>query len=65
MNVRRTLALYALAGAAIGSTFGVFIGAVSGHRLLGVGIGALAGLYVGWFVAAAVLERRKDRAADR
>jgi hypothetical protein len=28
---------------------------------LGIGIGALAGVFIGWFIAAAILQHRKDR----
>ncbi len=42
------------AGLVIGGALGVMWGPVIGNAALGIGIGALAGLFIGWFVAAAV-----------
>lgn len=47
-----------LGGALVGAMFGLI--AVRGiHPLTGIGTGALIGTFVGWFLAAAILEQRK------
>jgi uncharacterized membrane protein len=51
---------YIFAGLLIGAVFGSLWGA-KGNILLGIGIGALIGTAIGWFAAAAVLERQKDK----
>lgn len=51
---------YAFAGLLIGSLFG-FIGA----GLIGSGIGALIGMAIGWFVAAAMLENQKQKRGNK
>jgi hypothetical protein len=50
--------LFILAGLLIGSTFGIFFGPVLENPLLGVGLGALGGVFIGWFVAAAFTESK-------
>ena len=45
-------------GLLIGAMFGL-IGAGGSNPLMGIGIGALAGAFIGWFIAAAVLEQKK------
>ncbi len=52
-----TFGKYLVAGLAIGALFGFGIGAARGNSLLGVGVGALVGVFVGWFAAAAAQER--------
>ncbi len=42
------------AGLVIGSALGVMWGPIISNAALGIGVGALAGLFIGWFVAAAV-----------
>jgi len=48
-----------LLGLLVGGTFGIFFGAPLENRLLGVGLGALGGAFIGWFIAAAVIENEK------
>jgi hypothetical protein len=48
---------YMIAGLLIGAVFGLGLGAARGNNLLGIAIGALAGIFVGWFVAVATLKR--------
>lgn len=43
-------------GALIGALFGFMAGGV-----IGLGSGALAGAFIGWFAAAAVMERQKEK----
>jgi uncharacterized protein YcfJ len=45
-------------GLLVGAMFGL-IGAGGGNALMGIGVGALAGAFIGWFIAAAVLEQKK------
>jgi uncharacterized membrane protein len=49
---------YIFGGLLIGVVFGS-LWAANGNMLLGVSIGALVGTAIGWFAAAAVLEREK------
>ncbi len=55
-------ARYVFLGLAIGTAMGILFGAASGNPVLGMGVGALAGVFVGWFVAAAMQrwQREKD-----
>lgn len=51
--------LYVFAGVAIGGIIGALLGAANGNVFNGFWIGALAGVAIGWFIAAAVLENTK------
>lgn len=53
--------IYIFFGQAFSANLGVFIGKVIDNFSLGIGIGALAGVSIGWFIAAAILPNRKDR----
>ena len=37
----------------------------NGNALLGIGFGALAGAAIGWFAAAAILEKEKEKKKDK
>lgn len=50
-----------LAGLFIGAIFGVGAGAANGAALTGLGIGSLVGVFLGWFIAAIILERTDKR----
>ena len=54
--MKHRMGVYAVVGVLFGSIFGVFLGEALGHGGFGVAVGALCGLYLGWFAAAAVLE---------
>ena len=58
---------YIALGAVIGVVFGLGVGAASGNTLLGIGLGAIGGVFMGWFVAAAALQNRdkKGRQTER
>ncbi len=56
----RKFGLYVFVGLLIGGAFGMFIGAASG-AFVWIAFGALIGLSVGWFAAAANLERRGEK----
>ena len=43
----------------IGAIFGLGWGAATENPIAGLGGGALAGVFIGWFVAAAALEKQK------
>ena len=51
---------YIFGGLLIGALFGL-IWAGGGNSLMGLGIGALIGTAIGWFIAAAVLENQKKQ----
>lgn len=48
-------------GLMLGIIFGVGFGGSTGNPLLGIGLGALGGVFLGWFVAAAVLENQDKK----
>jgi ABC-type uncharacterized transport system permease subunit len=54
----KTFGYFVFGGLLIGAIFGS-IGAGGDNPLMGIGIGALVGAFLGWFIAAAVLEQRK------
>jgi uncharacterized protein YcfJ len=57
----RRFGYYIVLGLLVGAVFGFGLGAANGNAILGIGIGALAGVFIGWFVAAAVLEREAKK----
>ena len=58
-KTERKFGLYVFLGLLIGALFGVFLGAGSANPILGIGGGAFAGAAIGWFIAAAVIEKEK------
>jgi hypothetical protein len=52
----RKFGYYIFGGLLIGAVFGL-LWAGNGNPILGIGIGAFAGAAIGWFIAAAALER--------
>jgi hypothetical protein len=56
--MERRFGYYILLGLLIGAVLGVGLGAAIGNTALGVGLGALGGVFIGWFAAAAALEKR-------
>ncbi|NJO81784.1 MAG: hypothetical protein HC828_02750 [Blastochloris sp.] len=59
--MERTFGLYIVLGLVIGAVFGMGLGATTGNVLWGIGLGALAGVFLGWFVAAAMFENQNKR----
>lgn len=59
--MERKFGYYIVVGLLIGGVFGMGLGAANGNTLLGVAGGALAGVFIGWFIAAAVLEYQKGK----
>lgn len=51
---------YVFAGLLIGALLG-WSWAAGSNPLVGIGIGALVGTSIGWFIAAAVLEQQKKQ----
>ncbi len=58
--MERLIGIYAFVGVFVGAMLGFAFGAPNGNGLLGAGFGALAGAGLGWFIAAAVIENRKQ-----
>ena len=58
---KRKFGIYIFVGLLIGAVFGIFLGAGSANPFFGIGGGALAGVFIGWFVAAAVRQNQKDK----
>lgn len=63
--MEKKLAAFVILGLMIGALFGSGLGSANGNTLLGLGFGALAGVFLGWFIAAAVLENEKNRKAGK
>jgi ABC-type antimicrobial peptide transport system permease subunit len=57
----RKFGLYIVLGLVIRAVFGMGVGAASGNTIFGIGLGALFGVFVGWFVAAALENRKKNK----
>lgn len=56
--MEKTFGYFIFGGLLIGAMFGL-IWAGGRNPVMGIGIGALVGVSLGWFIAAAVLEQRK------
>jgi ABC-type uncharacterized transport system permease subunit len=57
----RRLGIYLDLGLLIGAIFSVALGTGSDSPLLGIGLGALLGVFAGWFAYAAAVEIWKER----
>lgn len=51
---------YVFGGTLLGAILGL-MWAADGNTVLGMGFGALAGAFVGWFAAAAAMERQNNK----
>jgi hypothetical protein len=56
--MNKTFGYFIFGGLLIGAMFGL-IASGGNNSLLWIGIGATAGAFLGWFIAAAVLEQQK------
>ena len=59
--MERKFGIYIVLGLAMGVIFGLGVGAANGNTPYGVGLGALFGTYIGWFVAAVAVERQNKK----
>ena len=55
----KTFGYFIFGGLLIGAMFGL-IWAGGSNSLMGIGIGALVGMAIGWFAAAAAQEQKKE-----
>lgn len=53
--------IFIFLGLIIGAVFGMGLGAANGNVLMGIGLGALAGTFIGWFGAMAAYEQRTKK----
>ncbi len=56
--MNKKFGLFILLGLLIGGTFGTFFGAALENPFWGVALGALGGVFIGWFIAAAAMENK-------
>jgi len=56
--MERRFGFYIVLGLVIGGFLGVGFGAAIENATLGIALGALGGLFIGWFAAAAARERQ-------
>lgn len=61
----RKFGYFIVLGLVIGIVFGMGVGAANGDSLLGIGLGALSGVFIGWFVSAATLKNRDNNKIDK
>ncbi len=59
--MNKKFGLFILLGLVIGSMFGLPLGAANGNPIWGLGLGALVGVFLGWFIAAVVLENQNSK----
>jgi len=59
--MERRFGYYIVLGLVIGGFLGMGFGATSGNIALGLVLGALGGLFIGWFAAAADLEKQSGK----
>jgi ABC-type uncharacterized transport system permease subunit len=57
----RKFGTYVFFGLLIGAIFGSALGAANGNSVVGLGIGALTGVFLSWFIAVAVNEKEKGK----
>lgn len=59
--MERKHSLWIFVGLGFGAVFGMFLGEAIGNMILGIGIVALAGTFLGWFVAVYLQEQSKKQ----
>lgn len=57
--MNKKFGVFVFLGLLIGATFGVFFGAALNNPRLGVALGAVGGLFIGWYIFAAISENQK------
>ena len=55
---------YIVLGMVIGALLGLLLGGANDNTPLGFGLGALGGVFLGWFVAAAAIEIKNQKKKD-
>ena len=65
--MNKKFGLYIVLGLILGAVFGNFFGPIVGNTALAMKLGALGGVFIGWFIAAAVIEnsKGKSKASDQ
>ena len=61
----RKFGYFIVLGLAIGVVFGMGVGEANGNTLFGIGLGALGGVFIGWFVAAVALKYQDKNKIDK
>jgi uncharacterized membrane protein len=61
--MQRKNAIFIWIGLAIGAMFGMMVGAAEENVIWGLALGALAGTFIGWFVAIGLEEKSKSEKA--
>jgi ABC-type uncharacterized transport system permease subunit len=64
-KMEQKFGVYVFLGLLIGAVFGIPLGAGSENPILVIGGGALVGVFIGWFIAAAVLKKEKEKEEDK
>lgn len=59
--MNKKFGLYIIFGLIVGANFGIFFGPAIGNTSLAIALGAMGGVFIGWFVSAAVLENSRNR----
>jgi ABC-type uncharacterized transport system permease subunit len=57
----RNFGFYIFLGLLIGAAFGFGLGTANGNTFVGVALGILASVFIGWFIAAAVAEKKENK----
>ena len=57
----RRFGLYIVVGLAVGAVFGAAFGEAIGNSVWGIVLGGSGGIFVGWFIAAAVRENSRGK----
>lgn len=60
-KMKKQFGYYIVLGLLIGVVFGAGLGAANGNAMAGIGLGALFGMFIGWFAAAAALKIRNQQ----
>lgn len=65
--MNKKFGLYIILGLIVGANFGIFFGPALGNPSLSIALGALGGVFIGWFISVAVLEysKNKDKTNDQ
>jgi ABC-type uncharacterized transport system permease subunit len=61
----RKFGYFIVLGLVITVVFGMGVGAASGNTIWGIGLGALFGVFIGWFVAVAALKNRDKNKIEK